>query len=267
MRFRNRKPVLDALRRHIAESERLAPKLRPAPSLGVTAGALPDLEPGGLHEFLSDGPSDFPAALGFVFASAARIIRIRSGPVVWVFPPHQTFREGSIYPAGLPALGVNPERIILVRAPKLRNILWTIEESLGCSSLAAVIGALPEGRGYDFTASRRLALRAAQSGVSALLLWNCKAAGAASAAATRWRISAESSAPLQHAGQAKPGLGPPRWRVCLVKSRKGTLGDWRVEWDHETFSFRLAAPLADRAALRTPIDGDNGAREGWAAAS
>jgi protein ImuA len=260
----NRKPVLEALRQRIAARERHAPALRPAAPLSP-AGDLPMLETGALHEFLPAAPGDFAAALGFTFAAAARIAQVRPGALIWAYPAHQAFREGRVYPLGLTATGLDPDRLIEVRAAKARNILWALEEALGYAGLAAAIGLLPEkARTYDFTASRRLALRAAEHGVTALVLWPHAQAGVATAAATRWSVAAEPSAPRSYIGQARPGLGIPRWKVALAKSKKGVSGQWRVEWDHETFSFRLSAPLADR----TPPWADHPvAGHGWAAAS
>lgn len=260
----NRKPVLEALRQHIAARERLAPAPRPAAPLSLADG-LPVLETGALHEVLPASAGDFAAALGFTFAAAARVARVRPGALIWAYPAHQAFREGRLYPLGLAATGLDPDRLIEVRAAKAENILWALEEALGHAGLAAAVGLLPENaRGYDFTASRRLALRAAEHGVTALVLGPRTQEGIATAAATRWSVASAPSAPRSYVGQARPGLGIPRWKAALTKSRKGISGQWRVEWDHETFSFRLSAPLADRTPLRAdqPRVGER-----WVAAS
>lgn len=275
MRAANRKHALEALRRRIAEGERFASHSRPAAVLSEAAagGALPALKTGALHEFLPAAPGDFPSALGFALGAAAHIVRMRPGFLIWACPAHQPFRDGRIYPAGLATLGVAPERLVMVRAPKLKTVLWALEESLAHPGLAAVIGMLPENdRAYDFTASRRLALRAERSGVTAFLLLSRTAPDAATAAATRWRIGAEPSAPQQYVGQARPGLGTPRWRLRQTKNRKGTSGEWRVEWDYETHTFRLSSALGDRAppdqaqTRELPFNARGGG-EDWAAAS
>lgn len=246
----SRKHDLQALRRRIAALERLAPAIRPAAPLGAAAGGFPAIETGALHEFLPAAHGDFAATLGFAFAVAAHIIRMRPGFLVWAFPSHQAFREGRIYPLGLAAIGLDPGRLIEVRAAKAQNVLWALEEGLGHPALAAMIGLLPENAGaYDFTASRRLALRAAETGVTPLLIRGRPASETATAAATRWSVAAEPSPPHNYVGYARPGLGGPCWRVSLVKSKRGISGCWGVEWDHETFSFRLSAPLADRTPL------------------
>jgi protein ImuA len=161
-------------------------------------------------------------------------------------------------------MGIDPDRVIQVSAPKPKNVLWALEEGLGHGALTAVVGVLPENdRAYDFTSSRRLALRAAAHGVTPLLIRDGTQAGMATAAATRWSVAAEPSAPQRRGGPVRPGLGPPRWRVHLSKSKKGLSGQWRLEWDHETLSFRMAAPLADRAPVWPPLLTE----QGWATAS
>ena len=267
---------LQALRRHIADQGRFAPKIRPETQAGaravVSLGAapldttLPDhgLAVGALHELLPAGHGDFAATIGFGFGLATRIIRSRPGYVLWVHPSHQAFRQGTLYPVGLATTGFDPDRLIQLSAPKTQGVLWALEEGLANSALAAVIGVLPENdRAYDFTASRRLAMRAAENGVAALLIRNRPTSEAATAAETRWSIAAEPSEPQHRAGQLMPGLGAPRWQLQLTKCKRGTPGRWRVEWDHETLSFRLAAPLADR----TPVRANRATRQGWAAAS
>ncbi len=276
----NRKYDLQALRRRIAEQERFAPEIRPeirqktrakaqiAAPLGAAAldNALPDagLAIGALHELLPACQGDFAATVGFGFGLLTRIIRTRPGVVLWVHPSHQAFRQGAIYPIGLAAMGFDPDRLIELSAPKTQNVLWALEEGLANSALAAVVGVLPENdRVYDFTASRRLAMRAAENGVAALLIRNLPASKAATAAETRWSVAAEPSEAQHRVGQSMPGLGPPRWQIQLTKCKRGTPGRWQVEWDHETLSFRLAAPLADRTPIRAP----RATRQEWAAAS
>lgn len=194
-----------------------------------------------LHEIVPAAAGDFAAGIGFGCCLLAQIARLRPGLALWVVPDYRGFQEGALYPPGLAALGFDPGRLIRIDARKGVDILWALEEGLACSALTAVIGVLPEGeRAYDFTTSRRLALRAARQGVTALILRDRAGSGAATAAETRWSV-----APLP--GAASGGVGPPSWRLELTKCRKGTPGRWDVEWDHETLSFRLPVPLADRA--------------------
>ena len=261
------KPGLEALRRKIAAQERFAPKSHPHATFGVCAvdEALPDhgLRTGALHECLPAEYRDFSAAIGFSLALLIRILSARAGDVLWVAPAHLTPRAGMLYPVGLTAMGLDPDRVVLVQTPKVKDVLWALEEALENSSLAAAIGVAPENdRAYDFTASRRLSMRANETGATAILVRHHNTQALASAAETRWSISAEPSAGQLRTGRAAPGLGRPRWRAQLTKSKRGTLGSWRLEWDHETLSFCVASPLADR----TPAPVERIAAAGWAAA-
>ncbi|WP_048646083.1 ImuA family protein [Nitratireductor soli] len=256
---------IEILRRRIAAQERLTPIKRPAVALGPAAldAALPEhgLATGALHELVPATHGDFAAGIGFGFCLLARIARSRPGQILWAAPAHLGFREGGLYPLGLAALGFDPDRLIQIAARKSIDILWALEEGLAHAPLAAVVGVLPENaHDYDFSASRRLAMRAARQGVTAFIFRGRENPGMSTAAETRWSVASLPSlpAPVPAMG-ARPGLGfglgAPRWQVKLTKCKKGTPGGWLsnqpdgwdVEWDHETLSFRLPAPLADRA--------------------
>jgi protein ImuA len=115
------------------------------------------------------------------------------------------------------------------------------------------VGALP------LTASRRLQLAAASSGVTAFVLrrWRSGTQAAAErlapvAAATRWRVSARPSRPIDN----EPGIGRLLWQVELLRCRGGVPAQWIVEACDATGHVALAAELADRApapAERQPL--------------
>lgn len=212
--------------------------------------ALPEggLELGVVHEIVPAAAGDMAATLGFGLGLLTRIALARPGPVLWS-TTRDPGRHGAAYPVGMAAAGFDPGRLIHLRARTAHDVLWALEESLATPGFAAAIGILArDGRRYDFTASRRLSLRAAASGGTAIVLRVGDGTGA-TAAATRWSVAARPSVPVHHPGHTMPGLGPPRWRVELVRCKRGRPQDWLVEWDHETFRFHLAAPLADRAPV------------------
>jgi protein ImuA len=115
------------------------------------------------------------------------------------------------------------------------------------------VGALPP------TASRRLQLAAAASGVTAFVLRRWRSATRAEAeraapvaAATRWRVSARPSRPIDN----EPGIGRLIWHLELTRCRGGVPADWIVEACDATGHVALAAELADRApapAERQPL--------------
>ena len=239
-------------------------------SLGDAAldAALPEggLELGVVHEVVPAGAGDTAAALGFALGLLARIARVRPGPVLWT-ATHDPGRHGTAYAVGLSAAGLDPGRLIQVGAGSARDLLWTLEESLTTTAFAVAFGLIArDGRHYDFTASRRLSLRAAESGGTAVILRTGDTGSGATAAATRWSVAARPSLPVRYPGHAMPGLGPPRWQVELVRCKRGRPREWLVEWDHETVRFHLAAALADRAPVPQPARADRPAAGRWQAA-
>ncbi|HSA80588.1 MAG TPA: damage-inducible mutagenesis protein [Geminicoccaceae bacterium] len=213
----DRRRRLERLRMALARLERPAPDQCCAiPPLGLAGidRALPDggLPRGRLHELC--GAASPAAALGFATALLARLLA-GQGHAVWIGP------RADLFAPGLAAFGLAPERLILVRARVRDAGLWAFEEALRSPGLVA---ALAEVDQLSLTQSRRLQLAAEAKGVTALLLRPRHAVATPSAATTRWRIAA---APSQAGGR---DLGPPRWRVELVRCRGGRTGVWQVEW-------------------------------------
>ncbi len=199
-------------------------------------GGLPR---GGVHEVESATatPAAVAAASGFAAALMARLIA-GHGPALWCLT------RADLYAPGLHAFGLDPARVIMVRAGHPEQALWVLEESLRAGRLGAVLG---EVGALDLTAGRRLQLAAQASGTPCLLLHGHCDSGrgvGSSVALTRWRV-----APRPAAGRdGQDGLGWPRWQVERVRCR-GTAGaqSWQVDWCYETHCFALAAPLADRS--------------------
>ena len=220
----------------------------PVAALGIAAidAALPGggLARGALHEIEVAGDAGREAALGAASGFAAVLLaRFAAGrgsgaahrPVLWCQ------RRIDLYAPGLAAFGLDPARLIVVRAPAPRQVLWVLEEALRGRRLAAVLG---EVDGIDLAASRRLQL-AARAGTACVLLRRGPAPGI-SAAVTRWRVGPAPGDAVQ-SGHALPhDPGASRWRVELVRCRGGAARAWLVEWCHETHRFTMAAPLADR---------------------
>ena len=176
---------LERLRLALARLEPAAPPAGRSLPLGLAAidRALPGggLRRGALHEL--HGAPRQGAALGFAVGLLGRLMAA-AGYAAWIGP------RGDLFAPGLAALGLAPERLIVVRARGGATALWALEEALRSPGLVA---ALAEVERLDLTASRRLQLAAEAKGVTALLLRPPLAAGAvagASAAATRWRITA-----------------------------------------------------------------------------
>ena len=151
-------------------------------------------------------------------------------------------RTERLYAPGLRLAGLDPARLVTVRAHRDEDTLWVLEEALRCRNLA---GALAEIDRLGLAQSRRLQLAAEAGGIGFLLRRPGAANGeglGASAAVTRWRIAALPSA----AGPAPGVLGPPRWRLELLRCRSGRPASWIVEGeDGAPGGFALAAAIRD----------------------
>ena len=246
---------LAALRRRIAALEHRPPALEGATDgsragrpwlLGVGAldAALPagGLAPDGLHEAAGASAADGPSAAAFLAALLARHARAGECSAVLICQSRGgAARFGRLHGPGWRDLGLEPADLLILRARRERDVPWAMEEGLRCGVLAAV---LAEAESIEFTVSRRLALAAAEGATPALLLRHDEL-GPASAALTRWRVTALPSR-ADPFDEDAPGL--PRWRLALVRARGGRPLARDVEWNRETGDFRMAAALADRPA-------------------
>ncbi len=166
---------------------------------------------GAVHEILGAGgdEEDAAAASGFAAGILARLGPAGDGggdggPVLWCL------KRPDLYGPGLEAHGLDPARLVLVRAPRDDDLLWAVEEGLRAPGLAAVVGEI--GR-LPMVAGRRLQLAAERAGIPVLLLRRWRSGEEAeaerqrpSAAVTRWRIAALPSLDIEN----EPGIGRPR---------------------------------------------------------
>lgn len=191
----------------------------------------------GLHDFFPEQRVNLAAVSAFVLRLVMRLPR--SGPVVWCQAPFETREHGRVHAPGLLNAGLGPERVVVVSLPHPRHMGFVLEEALGLTAVAAVLG---EGAPLDFTETRRLSLIAARSGVPCLYL-NTDAVAGASAAMTRWRVRPLPSTPDPIDSRAP---GPPAWGVELTRVRGGRPGAWEITWNDQTHSFRPLSDAFDR---------------------
>jgi protein ImuA len=249
-----------ALRERVRRIERPAAAVHGVLPFGVAAidRALPGggLACGAVHEIAGMGGDEEDGALAAAFAAGILGRLENNGIVLWCLP------RPDLYGSGLTALGLDPGRLVLVRAWRAAEILWAMEEGLRASGVAAVVG---EVGIFPAVASRRLQLAAERSGVTAFVLrrWRdgaeaARERGLPNASATRWRIAALPSVPAR----AEPGIGRPRWRLELLRCRGGASACWQVEVADATGSLSLVATVADRpdAPLRASAIGEDAFR-------
>ena len=172
------------------------------PSGGLTRGAL--------HEFFGSSAT----TAGFVAALLSHTTLAENGAVMWC-------RSGSeLYAPGLASLGLEPERLLLVRSSNTKKLLWAMEEGLRSGLPIAVIGEIDRASSISL---RRLQLAAETGGIAAFLI-QCNKTAVSSPAATCWRIKARPST-----GKL-PSIS---WKIQLIRVRGGVAGEWELEQQNE----------------------------------
>ncbi len=249
---------LARLRQRVAEIEGRPPVLPgEAAILPFGLGRLDRHLAGGLrrhalHEIRGATAPESVAAFGFAAAILSRLTKSDPRPVLLVAEAGSFGETGHPYAPGLAGYGLDPRRLILVKAKRPADALWVFEEAIRCAGLLAVLAEIRgTPRQLDLTASRRLALRAAESGVMGLLLRHGSNAEPG-AADTRWHVVPRPAGTLQ---DFPSGIGRPAWRLDLERNRHGPTGLFDLEWNHDDRSF--VAPARPALSLhRVPLSAD-----------
>jgi protein ImuA len=201
----------------------------------------------GLHDIAGELQADYAAALAFALDSAYRAAKKSGRHALICQMENSAFDHGALYGPGLNTLGIDPGAFIIVSTRSESDLLWCAEEALGCGELAALVLRLPSrARKYSFAASRRLQLRALESGAPAFVVRGGPERGAV-AAETLWRISPTESLPSGYA--SKRILGLARWRAALERARTSRPRDWVMAWDDETLRIDMAEKVGDGPLL------------------
>ena len=192
--------------------------------------ATPVLSAPILSEAFGTRPLD-GAAPGFVRAA------LPPGRILWAQDRLSRIETGAPF---LPGMGRDLLRLDLSRAA---DVLSALEDGLASPALAAVVGEIHGSpRALDFTASRRLALRAEAAGIPCWLIRHA-ATPDASAARMRWRLTALPSLPDPDDPKAP---GDPRWRAELFRARGHPPSMWEARHDRATDRLDLVAASGDR---------------------
>ena len=186
---------------------------RPRPTQPLPAGVEPGLARARVHEVCG------PARRTF----AAMLMGLCDGPVLWIAPGWMPER---LYPCGLRDFA-DPSRLIMARARRPEDILWTMEEALRSGAIPLVLAELPEPPGL--TPVRRLHL-AAEAGAEAarhrgrlapLGLMLTPGDGGAQGVESRWRLT---DAPSP-SGLLERGLA---WRLDRLRARMAPPAAWSL---------------------------------------
>lgn len=205
-----------------------------------------------LTDILCAIPSD-PSATGFMLASLPE----NNGPILWVQDYISRRENGHLYTPSLKAFGIN-QAVLQVHASNSRDVLWAMEEGTACAGLSAVVGEIHGAPAVlDFTATKRLVMRADASGVPVFLLRSGDP-GVLSAARSRWRVSSLPSQPHPHDSRSP---GTPQWDVDLFRVRGRTPGRWVAQYDPDAARRADRLSLVSRADARTLDAGDQPIQE------
>ena len=225
-----------------------------------------------VHEVFAEGRQS-AAATGFIAGLAGLVgLAGRAGarrPLVWVRQDFTEIESGALSMSGLAELGLDPRRLVTVRAADVDAALRTAADALACDAVGVVVLELwGQARQLDLVASRKLTLAAQASGVTGLLL-RVAAEPSPSTAETRWILRAAHSPPSTPSLPAAPLMpaapgsawGAPVFDAQLVRNRHGPVGRWIMEWKCDECLFAKPAypqPVAAEPAHRphqTPARG------------
>lgn len=254
MQAPTRQQRLAALRDTIADIERkpvFAEKTRHAQG---EPGQFPALPAGLVQEVYADAARESGASLAFALSQARTLLTASRPAILYV----QLARDGQFfglpYGPGLAWFGLDPSRLLIVRAADMTEFLWATEEATTCRAVAAIIAEVKgASKLLNFTASRRLSLRASANRVSLFLL-RYGQQRESSAGHLRWRLMAQRSG--RH-GFDERAPGKARWHLRLEKGRiAGNQQDWMLEAQKNGFAI-FSTPPADfgRSPAETPLSG------------
>lgn len=253
---------LAALRRDIASISEQNAQVAQRSAFGFGDNAIDrvfhnGMQRGAVHEIFADEAGDAGAATGFAVALALRASPNQS-PILWLEEDFTTQEHGLPYMPGLQNIGLDPQRLILVRCVSPQDVLKAASDSLGIRGAGAIIIApWSNPKCLDLTASRKLLLTAQQTDVPAFLL-RLGATPSENAAVTRWLIR---SAPSQSSGANAPGY--PVFDATLIRNRQGMTGHWTLQWESEDYVFRQLEPVSG-TVVSAPAYRPSQTRKSWA---
>ncbi len=253
-----------ALRERIARIERQRPVDAPA-LVALGAGDVDRALGGGLararlHEIFAAERDETAGAAGFA-AMLACLMLPAGAPVLWLRQEEAERQGGRLHAPGLAEIGLDPARLVLAVLPDAVTLLRAAADVVRCAEVGAVVIELwRQPQALDLTASRRLAVAAEASGVTALML-RAQAEPGPSAAQTRWSVRAAPSIALEAQAPGNTMLD-----VELLRQRgRPSGGRWRLEWDREAARFGQAAAGGTAASGAVAAAAERGSADGAAA--
>lgn len=188
---------------------------------------------GALHEVYAS-ERDGVSASAFAAMLALRILR-ESSYILWVRQDFTAQQCGELCAQGLVDLGINPDRLLLVKTRNGTEALRAASDSLSCQALGAIVLEVwRQPKAFDLVASRKLTLRARNYGVTIFVIRIAALTVMPSTAETRWVVR----------GERTPDFvgdwGNPRFEAMLARNRHGQTGVWVMEWKCDACVFKEA---------------------------
>jgi protein ImuA len=217
--------------------------------LGSHPSSFELIKESALSEILPTSYRDRVAALGATMAFLSSILQQTKGSLIWcqLRDPDRLH----LHAPGLAAFGIDPLRITKVTLATEKDLLWAMEEAIASNAVSAVAGVLWSEKLYDFTASKRLRVRAAEANIPALLVRSHRANGT-TAADMRFAVTSRASHTVLTKERAFARLGNPEWQLNLTKSRGMKPRSDHVRWHHETLHLGMATKLGNRMPQSPP---------------
>lgn len=211
----------------LAQQRRKAALGHAAADAALHGGILP----GTLHEVYA-AERDAVSATAFAAMLALRAMHKRSC-ILWVRQDFTAQQCGELSAQGLFDLGIDPERLLLVKTRNSGDALRAASDALSCKAIGAVVLEIwRQPKSLDLVASRKLTLRAGNSGVTIFLIRIAAPDVMPSTAETRWFVRAERTPDFVE------DWGNPLFEATLARNRHGQTGAWAMEWSCDARVFR-----------------------------
>ena len=197
-----------------------------------------------MHEVFCEGRQG-AAATGFVTGLAGRVTARK--PLLWVRQDFSDIETGALSMSGLAEIGLDPRRMVMVRAADVESALRTSADALACDALGAVV---LEALGRD-QAVRSRGEPQADTGRAVFRRHRPAAAdGRATFALDRGDAMDAARGAFAAGHRCGAAWGAPRFDAELLRNRHGPCGRWIMEWkcDECQFSEPAAYPQPVAAA-------------------
>lgn len=204
----------------------------------------------GLIEIRGAGLMDAAAVTGFGLALGSLVTQDQKRAdlrrrLMWIGEPMVVAETGRPHATGLRDFGIDPARIVYGAPRRLAEALWLADTALASRAFAVVLMEIRSNpKGFGLTESRRLSLRARDTGCLLILL---RQGGVAEAGSTLMRLRIE---PMPAAERLLPdgrrldgSLGNPVFRLVPEKSRMPMPAALTLEWNVHEHLFSAIADV------------------------